>query len=293
MTARIIDGKAIAASIRQGLKSEVAELAAQGAEPGLAVILVGENPASQVYVRNKIRACAEVGIRSIEKRLPAETSEAELLSLIGSLNSDPSVDGILVQLPLPRHISNEKVIDAISPEKDVDGFHVESAGRLFVGRKGFRPCTPYGIMKLLETTGLTIDGKKAVVVGRSNIVGKPMAQLMMQKQYGDATVTVCHSHSANLKQECREADIIIAAIGRPGFVTADMVKEGAVVIDVGTTRVPDATRKSGFRLSGDVDFENVAPHCSFITPVPGGVGPMTICSLMKNTLSAGKHEFYK
>ena len=211
------------------------------------------------------------------------------------LNANPDVHGILVQLPLPKHINEERILSAISIEKDVDGFHPMNIGKLAMkGREPlFVPCTPKGCIELLNRYHVEISGKNAVVIGRSNIVGKPMAQLMMQKQYGDATVTVCHSHSATLKQECREADIIIAAIGRPGFVTADMVKEGAVIIDVGTTRVPDASRKSGFRLSGDVDFENVAPHCSFITPVPGGVGPMTICSLMKNTLAAGKKEYYK
>lgn len=279
MTARIIDGKAIAASIRQGLKSEVAELAAQGAEPGLAVILVGENPASQVYVRNKIRACAEVGIRSIEKRLPAETSEAELLSLIGSLNSDPSVDGILVQLPLPRHISNEKVIDAISPEKDVDGFHVESAGRLFVGRKGFRPCTPYGIMKLLETTGLTIDGKKAVVVGRSNIVGKPMALMLLEK---NATVTLAHSHTKDLRSVCQEADILVAAVGCAKMLDSSYIKAGAIVIDVGMNR------DEAGKLCGDVNTASAAEKASWITPVPGGVGPMTIAMLLENTVEAAR-----
>lgn len=279
MSARIIDGKALAASIRQGLKAEVAELATQGAAPGLAVILVGENPASQVYVRNKIRACAEVGIRSIEKRLPAETSEADLLALIDELNSDPEVDGILVQLPLPAHISNVKVIDAISPEKDVDGFHVESAGRLFVGRQGFRPCTPYGIMKLLETTGLPIEGKRAVVIGRSNIVGKPMALMLLEK---NATVTLAHSRTQDLKAVCREADILVAAVGRAKMIDSSYVKEGAVVIDVGMDR------DEAGKLCGDVDTASASQKAAWITPVPGGVGPMTIAMLLENTVEAAR-----
>ena len=279
MSARIIDGKAIAASIRQGLKTEVAELAARGAAPGLAVILVGENPASQVYVRNKIRACAEVGIRSIEKRLPAETSETDLLTLIDELNRDPEVDGILVQLPLPAHISNVKVIDAISPEKDVDGFHVESAGRLFVGRRGFRPCTPYGIMKLLETTGLPIEGKRAVVIGRSNIVGKPMALMLLEK---NATVTLAHSRTQDLKAVCREADILVAAVGRAKMIDSSYVKEGAVVIDVGMDR------DEAGKLCGDVDTASASQKAAWITPVPGGVGPMTIAMLLENTVEAAR-----
>lgn len=279
MSARIIDGKALAASIRQGLKSEVAELAARGAAPGLAVILVGENPASQVYVRNKIRACAEVGIRSIEKRLPAETSEESLLALIDELNRDPEVDGILVQLPLPAHISNVKVIDAISPEKDVDGFHVESAGRLFVGRRGFRPCTPYGIMKLLETTGLPIEGKRAVVIGRSNIVGKPMALMLLEK---NATVTLAHSRTQDLKAVCREADILVAAVGRAKMIDSSYVKEGAVVIDVGMDR------DEAGKLCGDVDTASASQKAAWITPVPGGVGPMTIAMLLENTVEAAR-----
>ena len=220
-------------------------------------------------------------------------SEEELLAKVSELNNDDDVDGFIVQLPLPKHIDEQKVIMAIDYRKDVDGFHPVNVGRMAIGLPCFISATPLGIMTLLQRYGIETSGKKCVVLGRSNIVGKPMAQLMMQKQYGDATVTVCHSHSKNLKEECREADIIVAAIGKPDFVTADMVKEGAVVIDVGTTRVPDASRKSGFRLNGDVKFSEVAPKCSFITPVPGGVGPMTICSLMKNTLAAGKKEYYR
>ena len=220
-------------------------------------------------------------------------TEGELLACVEQLNSDKDVDGFIVQLPLPRHINEQRIIEAIDYRKDVDGFHPINVGRMAIGLPCFISATPLGILVLLRRYGIETSGKKCVILGRSNIVGKPMAQLMMQKQYGDATVTVCHSHSKTLKEECREADIIIAAIGRPDFVTADMVKDGAVIVDVGTTRVPDSTRKSGFRLNGDVKFSEVAPKCSFITPVPGGVGPMTICSLMKNTLAAGKKEYYE
>ena len=293
MSATIIDGKAIAAQVRGEVAEKVSALKAKGIIPCLAVILVGENPASVSYVTGKQKALAEVGMADRSLHLPESTTEEELLKIIDDLNKDTAVHGILVQLPLPEHINEEKVLLAIDPEKDVDGFHPVNVGRMAIGLPCFISATPLGMITLMRRYGIATSGKKCVVLGRSNIVGKPMAQLMMQKQYGDATVTVCHSHSATLKEECREADIIIAAIGHPGFVTADMVKDGAVVIDVGTTRVPDATRKSGFRLSGDVDFEHVAPKCSFITPVPGGVGPMTICSLMKNTLSAAKHEFYE
>ena len=222
-----------------------------------------------------------------------DVTEEELLACVNRLNSDEDIDGFIVQLPLPKHIDEQKIIMAIDYRKDVDGFHPINVGRMSIGLPCFVSATPLGILTLLRHYNIETSGKKCVVLGRSNIVGKPMAQLMMQKQYGDCTVTVCHSHSQNLKEECKQADIIIAAIGRPHFVTADMVKPGAVIVDVGTTRVPDASKKSGFKLTGDVDFENVAPLASYITPVPGGVGPMTICSLMKNTLSAGKKEFYK
>ena len=290
----LIDGKATAAAIKVEIWQEVEQRLAQGMRrPHLAAILVGHDGGSETYVKNKVLACEACGFESTLKRFEEDITEQQLLAEIESLNKNPEVDGFIVQLPLPKHIDEQKVIMAIDYRKDVDGFHPVNVGRMAIGLPCFISATPLGILTLLRRYNIPTSGKKCVVLGRSNIVGKPMAQLMMQKQYGDATVTVCHSHSATLKQECREADIIIAAIGRPGFVTADMVKEGAVIIDVGTTRVPDASRKSGFRLSGDVDFENVAPHCSFITPVPGGVGPMTICSLMKNTLSAGKHEFYK
>ena len=288
-----IDGKQISKDIKEELKEEVASLAAQGRKCCLAVIQVGNDPASSVYVGNKKKACAYIGIESLAYELPEETTEDELLEIIDKLNNDTNVHGILCQLPLPKQINQDHIIKAISSKKDVDGFHPQNVGALVIGEQGFVSCTPAGIIQLLKRSNIEMDGKHCVVVGRSNIVGKPMAQLMMQKNYGDATVTVCHSHSANLKEECRQADIIIAAIGRPDFVTADMVKDGAVIVDVGTTRVPDATKKSGYRLNGDVKFDEVAPKCSFITPVPGGVGPMTICSLMKNTLSAGKKEYYK
>ena len=245
------------------------------------------------YVKNKVIACEACGFKSSLIRFEEDVTEDELLAKVKELNDDDDVDGYIVQLPLPKHIDEQKIIMAIDYRKDVDGFHPVNVGRMAIGLPCFISATPLGILTLLRRYGIETSGRKCVILGRSNIVGKPMAQLMMQKQYGDSTVTVCHSHSKTLKEECREADIIIAAIGRPDFVTADMVKEGAVVIDVGTTRVPDATRKSGFRLNGDVKFDEVAPKCSFITPVPGGVGPMTICSLMKNTLAAGKKEYYK
>lgn len=290
---QLIDGKATAAKIKQEIAEEVnAIVAAGGKRPHLAAILVGHDGGSETYVKNKVIACEACGFKSTLIRFEDNVSEEELLDKVKQLNEDDDVDGFIVQLPLPRHIDEQKVIMAIDYRKDVDGFHPINVGRMAIGLPCFISATPLGIITLLRRYNIETSGKKCVVLGRSNIVGKPMAQLMMQKQYGDATVTVCHSHSANLKEECREADIIVAAIGSPGFVTADMVKEGAVVIDVGTTRVPDATRKSGFRLSGDVDFDVVAPKCSFITPVPGGVGPMTICSLMKNTLAAGKKEYY-
>ena len=292
--AQIIDGKAISRQIKDELKEKVASYKEQGIEICLAVIQVGSDPASSVYVGNKKKACEYVGIKSLAYELAEETTQEELLKLIGELNNRADVNGILVQLPLPKHIDEDKVIKAISPLKDVDGFHPQSVGALSIGQKGFVSCTPAGIIELLKRSGIKIDGKECVVIGRSNIVGKPMAALMMQKAYpGDATVTVCHSRSRDLVKECQEADIIIAALGQPNFVKAEMVKEGAAVIDVGTTRVPDATKKSGFKLTGDVKFDEVAPKCSYITPVPGGVGPMTIVSLMKNTLLAGKKAIYQ
>ena len=290
---QIIDGKATAALIKQEIAAEVEKIVAQGGKrPHLAAILVGHDGGSETYVKNKVLACEACGFKSSLIRMEESVSEEEMLAQIRQLNDDPDVDGFIVQLPLPRHIDEQKVIMAIDYRKDVDGFHPINVGRMAIGLPCFISATPLGIITLLQRYRIETSGKKCVILGRSNIVGKPMAQLMMQKHYGDATVTVCHSHSKTLKEECREADILIAAIGKPDFVTADMVKEGAVVIDVGTTRVPDATRKSGFRLNGDVKYDEVAPRCSFITPVPGGVGPMTICSLMNNTLAAAKKEIY-
>ena len=291
---QLIDGKAIAATIKREIAEQVEKMIAAGNKrPHLAAILVGHDGGSETYVANKVRACEECGFTSTLIRYKDDVTEAELLAKVQELNEDADVDGFIVQLPLPRHIDEQKVTEAIDYRKDVDGFHPVNAGRLSIGLPCFLSATPNGIMELLRRYNIDTKGKKCVVLGRSNIVGKPVASLMMQKQIpGDATVTVCHSHTANIAEECRTADIIIAALGQPHFVKADMVKEGAVIIDVGTTRVPDATRKSGFRLCGDVDFENVAPKCSYITPVPGGVGPMTIVSLMKNTLLAATHEIY-
>ena len=288
---QLIDGKATAAAIKEEIAAEVECIVRKGGKrPHLAAVLVGHDGGSETYVRNKVLACEQCGFTSSLIRYEDDVTEEELLDCVRKLNEDKDVDGFIVQLPLPKHIDEQKVIEAIDYRKDVDGFHPVNVGRMAIGLPCFMSATPLGILTLLQRYNIQTSGKKCVILGRSNIVGKPMAQLMMQKQYGDATVTVCHSHSANLKDECRKADVIIAAIGRPDFVTADMVKEGAVVIDVGTTRVPDATRKSGFRLNGAVKFDEVAPKCSFITPVPGGVGPMTICSLMKNTLAAGRHD---
>ena len=291
---QIIDGKATAAAIKQEIAEEVKEIiAAGGKQPHLAAILVGHDGGSETYVKNKVLACEACGFKSSLIRFEDDVTEETLLDKVRELNADADVDGFIVQLPLPRHIDEQKVIMAIDYRKDVDGFHPINVGRMAIGLPCFISATPLGILTLLRRYGVATSGKKCVILGRSNIVGKPMAQLMMQKHYGDATVTVCHSHSATLKEECRQADIIIAAIGQPDFVTADMVREGAVIVDVGTTRVPDATRKSGYRLNGDVKFDEVAPKASMITPVPGGVGPMTICSLMKNTLAAGKKEYYR
>lgn len=292
---QIIDGKTVAAAIKKEIAQEVDNIIANGGKrPHLAAILVGHDGGSETYVANKVKACEECGFTSTLIRYEADITEEELLKKVDELNNDSDVDGFIVQLPLPKHIDEQKVTEAIDYRKDVDGFHPVNAGRLAIGLPCFLSATPNGIMELLARYNIDTKGKKCVVLGRSNIVGKPMANLMMQKSIpGDATVTVCHSHTVNIAEECRQADIIIAALGQPHFLKADMVKEGAVVIDVGTTRVPDATRKSGFRLCGDVDYDNVAPKCSYITPVPGGVGPMTIVSLMKNTLLAGKREIYK
>jgi methylenetetrahydrofolate dehydrogenase (NADP+)/methenyltetrahydrofolate cyclohydrolase len=291
---QLIDGKATAAAIKAEIAEEVKRIVdAGGKRPHLAAILVGHDGGSETYVKNKVLACEACGFTSTLLRFEDDITEEFLLQQVEKLNKDVDVDGFIVQLPLPKHISEQKIIEAIDYRKDVDGFHPINVGRMAIGLPCYISATPLGIITLLKRYNIETSGKKCVILGRSNIVGKPMAQLMMQKQYGDATVTVCHSRSKTLKEECRQADIIIAAIGKPNFVTEDMVKDGAVIVDVGTTRVPDATRKSGFRLNGDVDFEHVAPKCSYITPVPGGVGPMTICSLMKNTLSAGRKEFYK
>ena len=290
----LIDGKAIAAQIKQEIAEEVAQIvAAGGKRPHLAAILVGHDGGSETYVANKVKACEACGFQSTLIRYEADVTEAELLAKVRELNADADVDGFIVQLPLPKHISEQKVIETIDYRKDVDGFHPINVGRLSIGLPCYVSATPNGILELLRRYDIDTQGKKCVILGRSNIVGKPMAMLMMQKAYpGDATVTVCHSRSRDLVKECREADILIAAMGQPNFVKADMVKPGAVVIDVGTTRVPDATRKSGFKLTGDVKFDEVSPLCSYITPVPGGVGPMTIVSLMKNTLLAGKKAVY-
>lgn len=290
---QLIDGKATAAAIKKEIAEEVERIvAAGGKRPHLAAVLVGHDGGSETYVLNKVKACEECGFASSLIRYETDVTEDELLACVDRLNRDADVDGFIVQLPLPSHIAEQKVIEAIDYRKDVDGFHPVNVGRMAIGLPAYISATPKGIYELLRRYGIETSGRKCVILGRSNIVGKPMAQLMMQKQYGDATVTVCHSHSRTLKEECRAADILIAAIGQPGFVTADMVKEGAVVIDVGTTRVPDPTRKSGYRLCGDVRFDEVSPKCSFITPVPGGVGPMTICMLMLNTLAAGRKEYY-
>lgn len=290
----LIDGKAISDQIKQEIAAEVAEIVAKGGKrPHLAAVLVGHDGGSETYVAAKVKACEACGFKSSLIRYESDVTEDEILNKVKELNEDSDVDGFIVQLPLPKHISEQKVIEAIDYRKDVDGFHPINVGRLSIGLPCYVSATPSGIIELLRRYEIDTRGKKCVVLGRSNIVGKPVAMLMMQKSNpGDATVTVCHSRSRDLVKECQEADIIIAALGHPEFVKADMVKEGAVIIDVGTTRVADETRKSGFRLCGDVKFDEVAPKCSYITPVPGGVGPMTIVSLMKNTLLAGKKAIY-
>ena len=290
----LIDGKKISDQIKQEIAAEVEQIvAAGGKRPHLAAILVGHDGGSETYVANKVKACEVCGFKSTLIRFEDDCTEETLIGAVEGLNADNDVDGFIVQLPLPRHIDEQKIIEAIDPRKDVDGFHPVNVGRMSIGLPCFVSATPSGIMQLLERYNIPTSGKRCVILGRSNIVGKPMATLMMQKHNpGDATVTVVHSHITDLPAITREADILIAAMGRPGTVTADMVKDGAVVIDVGTTRVPDATRKSGFRLQGDVDFASVEPKCSYITPVPGGVGPMTIVSLMRNTLLAAKGAIY-
>ncbi|MDW8335366.1 MAG: bifunctional methylenetetrahydrofolate dehydrogenase/methenyltetrahydrofolate cyclohydrolase FolD [Tepidimonas sp.] len=279
MTAQLIDGVALARHWRQRVAERAAALAARGQRPGLAVILVGDDPASQVYVRNKVKACGEAGIHSVLETYPASLSEDELLGRIAALNADPAVHGILVQLPLPPHLNAQRVIEAIAPQKDVDGFHVANAGALLVGQPGFWPCTPYGCMKMLEHIGCELRGRHAVVVGRSNIVGKPMALMLLQ---ASATVTICHSATADLAHHTRQADVLVAAVGRPRMITAEMVKPGAVVLDVGINRLPDG------KLCGDVDFDGVRQVAGWITPVPGGVGPMTIAMLLLNTVQAAE-----
>ena len=290
----LIDGKKVSQDIKAEISAEVQRMVTNGERrPHLAAVLVGHDGGSETYVASKVKACEECGFRSTLIRFEDDVTQERLLETVDELNRDPEVDGFIVQLPLPRHISEQAVIVAIDYRKDVDGFHPVNVGRMSIGLPCFVSATPAGIVELLRRYNVPTRGKKCVVVGRSNIVGKPVATLMMQKGYpGDATVTVCHSATENLAAVTREADILIAALGRPLTITADMVKEGATVIDVGTTRVPDSTRKSGFRLRGDVDFDNVAPKCSFITPVPGGVGPMTIVSLMRNTLLAATHAIY-
>lgn len=288
---KIIDGKATAARIKAEIKQEVEDIVSSGRRaPHLAAVLVGHDGGSETYVRNKVLACEACGFQSSLLRYEDDITEEELLAVVDRLNNDSAIDGFIVQLPLPAHIDEQRITEAILPEKDVDGFHPVNVGRMAIGLPAFISATPLGILTLFKRYEIPTRGKKVAILGRSNIVGKPMAMLMMQKQYGDATVTVLHSHSENLIQECRQADILIAAIGSPAFVTADMVKPGAVVIDVGTTRVPDASRPKGFRLQGDVDFDGVSSICSAITPVPGGVGPMTICMLMLNTLQAYKQR---
>ena len=291
---QLIDGKSVAAQIKAELAKEVTTIREAGGKiPHLAAILVGHDGGSETYVANKVRHCEEIGFKSTLIRYETDVTEEELLRKVDALNNDADVDGFIVQLPLPAHISEQKIIEAIDFRKDVDGFHPVNVGRMSLGLPCFRSATPAGILELLKRYGIETKGKHCVVLGRSNIVGKPMAMLMMQKGYpGDCTVTVCHSRSENLKEMCLSADIIIVALGVPGFLKADMVKDGTVVIDVGTTRLPSSVTKSGYRLTGDVSFNEVAPKCSYITPVPGGVGPMTIISLMRNTLLAGKKELF-
>ena len=281
MTAIRIDGNVLAAKVRDRIAADVTALKVRGITPGLAVVLVGEDPASQVYVRNKVAGCAKVGMHSVMHKMPASTTEAELLAVIDALNKDASIHGILVQLPLPKHITEKKVLEAVAAHKDVDGFHVENVGALMIGEPRFVSCTPAGCMEMLKDIGLEdLRGKHAVVVGRSNIVGKPMAMLLL---HANATVTICHSGTADLAAQCRQADILVAAVGKPRFIKADMVKPGAVVIDVGINRLPEA---EGGKLVGDVDFDSVNEVAGYLTPVPGGVGPMTITMLLQNTLVA-------
>ncbi|OQY33060.1 MAG: bifunctional 5,10-methylene-tetrahydrofolate dehydrogenase/5,10-methylene-tetrahydrofolate cyclohydrolase [Spirochaetaceae bacterium 4572_59] len=287
----IIDGKSVSADLREQLKLKVDSLKEKGITPGLAVVLIGDDPASRSYVTAKEKSCGELGMYSRDIRMPADSSEEELLDLIGKLNEDKDIDGILVQLPLPSHMDENKVILGIDPSKDVDGFHPVSVGKMVLEQETFLPCTPHGILKLLEYCDIKPEGKKVVIVGRSNIVGKPLANLMIQKQsWGNATVTVCHTRTPDLKKETLDADILIAAAGQPEMISGDMVKPGAVVIDVGVNRVPDDTRKRGYRLTGDVMFEEAEKVASYITPVPGGVGPMTITMLLFNTIQSAQNR---
>jgi methylenetetrahydrofolate dehydrogenase (NADP+) / methenyltetrahydrofolate cyclohydrolase len=289
MSARILDGKQVSAEIRAELAADVARLKARGVTPGLGVILVGDDPASKSYVTAKERACAEAGILSDDNRLPAAATQAELMALIARMNGDPRIHGILLQLPLPKHLDESAALLAIRPDKDVDGFHPVNVGRMVIGEKCFLPCTPHGVVQLLARSGVRTDGAHVVVVGRSNIVGKPVANILLQKRpHANATVTVCHTGTRDMAQFTRQADILIVAAGRPRMVTADMVRPGAVVIDVGVNRIPDPSRKSGFRLTGDVDFDAVKDVASLITPVPGGVGPMTITMLLHNTVESAR-----
>ena len=287
---KLLDGRVVSQAVKDRLKTQTEERIIQGKKvPHLAAILIGNNGASETYVASKVKSCAEVGFKSTLIRLDGSVTEQDLLFKLNELNEDFDIDGILVQLPLPKHISEEKVIEAIYSSKDVDGFHPESVGRMVQGLPTFYPATPYGILLLLEHYGIETKGKHAVVIGRSNIVGRPISIMLSKNEYpGNCTVTVCHSHTNGLKEICLQGDIIIAALGRPEFLKSDMVKEGAVIVDVGITRVPDATKKSGFAIKGDVDFDAVSPKCSYITPVPGGVGPMTIAALMMNTFKACK-----
>jgi methylenetetrahydrofolate dehydrogenase (NADP+)/methenyltetrahydrofolate cyclohydrolase len=294
MSAKIIDGKQVAADIRAELKKEVQALKAKGIVPGLGVILVGENPASKSYVTAKERACEEIGVYSDDNRLPDSTSQKELLDLVERMNSDQKIHGILVQLPLPKPLDENEVLLAINPAKDVDGFHPMNVGKMMLGQKAFLPCTPHGVVQLLVRSGVRLKGARVVIVGRSNIVGKPLANMLIQKnESANATVTVCHTGTKDIACFTRQADVVVAAAGRPNTITADMIKEGAVVIDVGVNRINDATKKAGFRLVGDVDFEGVSKKASLITPVPGGVGPMTITMLLYNTVESAKRFYEK
>ena len=291
MTAKIIDGKQVATEIREELKAEILKLKDRGIVPGLGVVLVGEDPASKSYVTAKEKACHEIGIFSDDNRLPANATQEQLIALVKKMNADPRIDGILVQLPLPKHLNESEVLLTVHPDKDVDGFHPMNVGRMVVGEKAYLPCTPHGVVQLLARSGVKIEGAHVVVVGRSNIVGKPVANMLLQKkENANATVTICHTKTKDIGHFTRQADIVIAAAGKPNTITADMIRPGAVVIDVGVNRIPDPSKKSGFRLAGDVDFDAVKAKASLITPVPGGVGPMTITMLLFNTVESAKRR---